>query len=100
MPKKKTRREALIAQAKAATGGRKHYLPAEWAIRQFGSAYALAKATGLCHSSVWRWLQAPDDRGRGAAGYVPGRSQLVVLKAAQERGLDITAQDLIEGRRA
>lgn len=78
--------------------GKRFYTPAEWAIKQFGGARPLAAAIGIDPSNVYRWLQPPDERSRGANGRVSGRSVNDVLAAAQARKLDVTAVDLLEGR--
>lgn len=74
----------------------KHLSPAEVCIQEAGSAMGLAKALGLRPSSVWRWAQPKEEGGRG--GHVPAKRQAKILLLAQERGWDITADDLILGR--
>jgi hypothetical protein len=67
--------------------GTKRYTPASWTLKQFGGVCAVAKALDMNSSLVSRW---------GAR--VPTSRQAAVLEIARERGLDITAEDLIYGR--
>lgn len=61
--------------------------PAQWVRKQLGGARPAARALGINSSQVARW----GDR-------VPTAHQARVLEVALERGLDITAEDLIRGR--
>lgn len=75
------------------------YTPAQWVIRQIGGqprthrsrvytgVSAVARALGINTSQVCRWGDT-----------VPTAHQARVLEIAEERGLDITAEDLIRGR--
>jgi hypothetical protein len=70
--------------------------PAEYVIYCFKGVRATARAIGRDPSSVVKW---PMPRSRkGSDGKVPHRAQPLILRAAEERELDLTAQDLIVGR--
>lgn len=70
--------------------------PAEYVIRSLGGVRPTARAIGRHWTSVaaWRW---PKSR-KGTDGQVPDKCHHTILKIAQERGLDITPNDLILGR--
>ena len=67
--------------------------PADKCIAAFGGVRALARALERNPSSVVRWRK-PKDEG-GSNGAVPSSLQGRVLAIAQERGLNLTAEDLI-----
>lgn len=67
--------------------------PADKCIEAFGGIRALARALERNPSSISRWRR-PKDEG-GSAGAVPSSLQGRILALAQERGLSITAEDLI-----
>jgi hypothetical protein len=68
--------------------------PAARVIEAFGGVRATARALGLHSSSVCRW-RLPAARG-GLAGRVPSRHQSTILRIAQESGMDLSAEDLIQ----
>lgn len=63
--------------------------PAELVVRAFGGVRAAARLLNCEASTVSRWKQS---------GKVPAGWQKEILKAAWERGIDLTAHDLIFGR--
>jgi hypothetical protein len=67
--------------------------PADKCIDVFGGVRALARALDRNPSSVVRWRR-PKDEG-GSNGAVPSGLQGRILALAQERGLTLTAEDLI-----
>jgi len=67
--------------------------PADKCIEAFGGVRALARALERNPSSVVRWRR-PKDEG-GSSGAVPSSLQGRILALAQERGLPLTAEDLI-----
>jgi len=67
--------------------------PADKCITAFGGVRALARALERNPSSVVRWRK-PKDEG-GSAGAVPSSLQGRILAMAQERGLSLTAEDMI-----
>lgn len=67
--------------------------PADRCILAFGGVRALARALERNPSSVVRWRK-PKDEG-GSAGAVPSGLQGRILAIAQERGLHLTAEDMI-----
>jgi hypothetical protein len=67
--------------------------PADKCIEAFGGVRALARALDRNPSSVVRWRR-PKDEG-GSSGAVPSGLQGRILALAQERGLTLTAEDLI-----
>lgn len=66
--------------------------PANRVIEAFSGPRALGRAIGLHHSWVVRWRREPPE---GTGGLIPSRHHRKILRAARERGLDITADDLI-----
>lgn len=70
--------------------------PAEYVIRTFGGIRKTARAIGRAPSTVHAW-NLPADR-KGMNGGVPRKAQPLVLKAAGDRDLDITPDDLVLGR--
>lgn len=66
------------------------YSPAEFVIMKFGGIRPTARATGYQPNAILKW--------RYRKGFVPTSAQPVILKAAQDMGIDITAEDLIFGR--
>lgn len=69
--------------------------PAEKVIAAFNGVRATARALGINSSSVSRW-PLPKER-RGLDGRVPSVHQAKILRLARERGIQITAEDLIHG---
>lgn len=67
--------------------------PADRCIEAFGGVRALARALDRNPSSVVRWRK-PKDEG-GSAGAVPSGLQGQILDIAKERGLALTAEDMI-----
>lgn len=56
---------------------------------------ATARALGINSSSVSRWRMS--SAHRGLDGRVPSIHQAPILRIARERGMNITAEDLIHG---
>ena len=67
--------------------------PADKCIAAFGGIRSLARALDRNPSSIVRWRRSKDEGG--SAGAVPSGLQGRILALAQERGLGITAEDLI-----
>lgn len=65
-----------------------HLTPAQYVIRVFKGVRATARAVGRTPSSVSKWQRTG----------VPSRALKKILEAAHERGLDLTANDLVNGR--
>lgn len=63
--------------------------PVTLVIEQFGGVRKLAKAIGRDPAAVSRWQKH---------GTVPSSVQRKVLEAAWERGINVTAHDVIFGR--
>jgi len=61
--------------------------PAEKAIRLLG-AKAIGTRCNLCTDAVWKWVT----RGNGL---IPARYQQRVHALARERGIDLSAEDII-----
>lgn len=72
--------------------------PVDRAIAAFGSVAKLAEATGRSIHQVYRWRRKAEVGGRD--GRVPDDAQAVILKAARERDIALTAEDLIDMRDA
>jgi len=66
-----------------------HLSPADYVIKVFGGCIRVAEAVGLHRSapSVWRHR-----------GEIPTSKMAALLDVARRRGLDLTAEDLIQGR--
>jgi transposase-like protein len=67
--------------------------PADKVIEVFGGVRATARMLGLNSSSVSRWRMPADKRGLN--GRVPSVHQGTILRIARERGLRLSAADLI-----
>jgi hypothetical protein len=61
--------------------------PAAKAIRLL-KAKRIAERCDLCTDAVWKWPKR-------AGGLIPARYQAIVLEMARERGVDLTAADII-----
>jgi hypothetical protein len=70
---------------------------AEIVIEEFGGVCKAAKALGLEPTDVSKW-RAPKEK-RGCGGDVPSRLKPKILELAQAQGLNITAEDLVNGYR-
>ena len=66
-----------------------HMTPVEICIGEFGGVRKLAKAMGIDPAAVSRWKKR---------GTVPSYIQKRLLDVARERGLSISADELIFGR--
>ena len=71
--------------------------PSEYTIYMFKGVRATARAIGRTPSAVSRWQKYKDRYG--CVGGVPRSVQPLILAAAKKAGLDITAEDLISGRK-
>jgi len=71
--------------------------PAEHVISAFDGVRPLARILGLNPSAVCRWNKPKSERG--SAGEIPSAHHKAILKEAKARKLDVTAEDLIYGRR-
>jgi hypothetical protein len=65
--------------------------PVQLAIQSFGGVRRLAKAIDRDPAAVSRWQRN---------GIVPSAAQRQLLETAWERGIEITAHDIIFGRQA
>ena len=63
--------------------------PVDLAVATFGGVRALARSLGCDPAAVSRWKKA---------GTIPALKQRKLLEAAWERGIDITAHDIVFGR--
>ncbi len=70
--------------------------PASLVISAFGGVRKTARALGVRPSTVCRW-RMPRERG-GMEGNVPSSAARKILRVARERGLALTAEDLLFGR--
>jgi hypothetical protein len=66
-----------------------HITPVEIAITEFGGVRALARALNRDPAAVSRWKKT---------GTVPTNVQKTLLETAWERGIKMTAHDLVFGR--
>jgi hypothetical protein len=69
------------------------HTPAALVVHRFGGCRALAKLLQISPSAVSRWNK-PRSEG-GTDGLIPSRKQHAILQAARDKGLDLTADDLI-----
>lgn len=68
-----------------------HLTPVQLAIQGFGGVRRLAKAIDRDPAAVSRWQRS---------GIVPSAAQKQLLEIAWERGIQLTAHDIIFGRGA
>jgi hypothetical protein len=68
-----------------------HMTPVQLAIQSFGGVRRLAKAIDRDPAAVSRWQRS---------GIVPSAAQKQLLEIAWERGIQLTAHDIIFGREA
>lgn len=75
----------------------KRIRPADYVIQLFGGVRATARAIGRSHASVilWRHTKAKG----GCDGFVPSGAMHIILGLAEERHLNITAEDLLIGHK-
>jgi len=71
--------------------------PADYVIQVFGGLRATARALGRSHASVNKWRHSK--KNKGCDGFVPREAMHIILDIAEKRGLDITAYDLLLGRK-
>ena len=71
--------------------------PADIVIEAFGGVRATARAIGRQPGCVSKWRGGRD--AHGLDGRIPASVQPIILREARRRGLDITAEDLIMGRK-
>lgn len=64
--------------------------PAQTIIELCGGFRAVAQITGRDETRVRRWTY-PKDRG-GTGGLIPAECQVLLMAAARERGLPLTAE--------
>lgn len=67
----------------------KHLSPVDLAIQLFGGVRALARAIGRDPAAISRWRRL---------GTIPTSAQILVLRIARERGLELSTHDVIYGR--
>lgn len=67
--------------------------PAQCAIEAFGGVRALARAVGVSPDIVSRWRSRCD-------GFIPRQQAVKIYQLARDRGLELTAEDLLIGRTA
>jgi len=72
--------------------------PAQYVIEIFGGAREIARLLDKDPSTVYKWVK-PRSLG-GTDGAIPTHEQRLLLGLAVDRGLDLTAEDLILGRAA
>jgi hypothetical protein len=75
---------------------RVHFSPGEYVIRVFGGVRKLARILGMTPTAVYLWQKKRNPKN--PFGLVPSKKQREILNLAKERGLDLTADDLIYGR--
>jgi len=77
--------------------------PAEYVVFVFGGGIrrgaiiTTASILGRSRQSICEWFDPK--LKRGGRGLIPANMQVLILQIAKERGLDITANDLILGRK-
>lgn len=71
--------------------------PAEYVIKKFGGIASTARIVGRTRQAVWKWKQ-PVATG-GTRGRIPGKLHLLILSAARQRGIPLTAFDLTYGHK-
>lgn len=73
------------------------FSPAAYVVLLFGGVRPVARAAGCSPSTVSRWFTR--SKSNETFYRVPAAYQGILLDAARELGLDLTAEDLINGRR-
>lgn len=68
--------------------------PAEVVVRAFGGVRPLARLLDLSPAAVTHWRKA-----KRGAGRVPAKQQVALLALAKARGIRLTPDDLIVGRK-
>lgn len=68
--------------------------PAELVIARFQGVRPLARLLKLDHSTVSRW---PKKKPRGLGGLIPSCHHLQLLDLAKEKGIALTAEELVRG---
>lgn len=64
--------------------------PAEYTILVFGGSTPIARLLNLDRTAVFKWKTYQG---------VPRKHHIELLKLAEKRKIDLTAQDLVQGRR-
>jgi hypothetical protein len=67
--------------------------PASTIVHKLGGPNRVAAIVGVHRTRVSNWMR-PKERG-GTGGRIPQRHHLVILEAANARGLGITAENLL-----
>jgi amino-acid N-acetyltransferase len=67
--------------------------PADFVIEAFGGHIPTAEALGLDLATIYRWTY-PKKR-KGSNGSIPSRHQPTIIRAAQERGIDLPPERLV-----
>ncbi len=75
-------------------GGPIYLSAADYVIQVFGGVRATARAIGRAPTTVSKW----HNRKYKNCGKIPTSAMQLILTIAENRGLDITADDLIRGR--
>jgi hypothetical protein len=70
--------------------------PAQYVIHKFGGVRQLARLLKKSPSAVSRWPKPSSINGRD--GRIPYTEQKRILQIARERGIDVTAEDILLGR--
>jgi hypothetical protein len=70
-----------------------HLEPAHSIIKDLGGIAAVARATGLHFTQVWRWTQAKLRGGTG--GTIPQKHHLALLDMARAKGVRLSAADFL-----
>jgi transposase-like protein len=71
--------------------------PAASVIAKFGGVRALARELGIDASSLSRWQSRRKTvHGPGSGGLIPAKYHWALLALAHERGIALTAEDLIK----
>lgn len=71
--------------------------PAQYIIFFFGGVRATARAVGCTPSAVSKWTKPKSEHGSG--GQIPAGSREIIIALAKAHRLDITANDLVYGRK-
>jgi hypothetical protein len=75
-----------------------HLNPVAYSVKVFGGTCKLARAIGVARWTVSKWKQ-PAGVWRYGEGDLPSTEvQRKILQAAKDQNLDLTAEDLINGR--
>lgn len=86
----KNRRKAKSGRPKISPWSGAGVSPLRWCVMMFGGVSALASVVGITHSAVSGWRRT---------NRIPYLHHEIILASAKRMNIDVTAEDLISGRK-